>query len=145
MKNHQTIVVLENVLANSYALLIKTQNYHWNVAGENFKSLHELFEVQYNDLFESVDLIAERLRALGHKVDASFDAFAKLSAGKKANKNAASAEMIKDLINDNEALVKVLKAGIKTAQDENDEGTADIFITRIKALEKAVWMLEASQ
>jgi starvation-inducible DNA-binding protein len=144
MKNHQTIQVLEKVLADSYVLLLKTQNYHWNVVGENFKALHELFNAQYDEIFVAVDELAERIRALGLKVDGTFENFSKLSKIKSGDKNADAKTMIKDLANDHEALSKTLKEGIKTAQAEGDEGTADIFINREKAHEKALWMLQSS-
>ena len=69
MKNHQTLTILEKVLADSYALMLKTQNYHWNVVAENFKSLHEMFGAQYEELFTALDEIAERIRSLGSKVE----------------------------------------------------------------------------
>jgi len=145
MKNHKTVQALEELLANTYVLLIKTQNYHWNVEGPNFKSLHELFEIQYNDLFASVDEIAERVRALGTKVDASFENFSKLSKIKKGEKSLDASAMISDLVASNDVIVKSLEAGIKTAQDEGDEGTADLFIQRLKVHEKAIWMLQSSK
>lgn len=145
MKNHKTLATLEELLANSYALLLKTQNYHWNVVGTNFKALHELFELQYNDLFAAIDEIAERMRALGARVDGSFENFSKLTKIKSGNKNADAIRMIEDLISDHETLAKDLKAGIKTAQGEEDEATADLFITRVQAHEKAAWMLQSSR
>lgn len=145
MKNNKTVETLEVVLASSYALMLKTQNYHWNVVGENFKPLHELFQIQYEELFEVVDLIAERIRALGSKVSGSFDAFSESSLIKKADNNLDSKAMISDLISSHEALVKVLKEGIKTSQAEEDEATADIFIGRIQAHEKSIWMLRSSR
>jgi len=145
MKNHKTLQALEELLANTYALLIKTQNYHWNVEGANFKGLHELFEMQYNDLFTSIDEIAERIRALGTKVDAGFDSFSNSSKIKKGDKNLDASAMIDDLVSSNDLVVKSLEAGIKTAQDEEDEGTADLFIQRLKVHEKAIWMLQSSK
>ena len=145
MKNHKTLQALEELLANTYVLLIKTQNYHWNVEGPNFKALHELFEMQYNDLFTSIDEIAERVRALGTKVDASFENFSKLSKIKKGEKSIDASAMISDLVASNDVIVKSLEAGIKTAQDEEDEGTADLFIQRLKVHEKAIWMLQSSK
>jgi starvation-inducible DNA-binding protein len=145
MKNHQTLEALEKILANSYALSLKTQNYHWNVVGENFKSLHEMFEAQYNDLAAANDEIAERIRALGSKVEGTFENFQKLSKIKSGNKNFKKSEMIQDLISSNESLVEDLREGIKVAQVEGDEATADIFIGRAQVHEKAIWMLIASQ
>ena len=144
MKNHQTLENLEKVLANSYALVLKTQNYHWNVVGENFKTLHELFGAQYEEMANAIDEIAERIRALGSKVEGTFENFAKISKIKNANKNFKSSEMLQDLVSSHEILIEQLKIAIKTAQEEGDEATADIFIGRTQVHQKAVWMLESS-
>ena len=145
MKNHHTLANLQKFLANSYVLLLKTQNYHWNVVGQNFKPLHDLFQVQYEDLFSAIDEIAERIRSLGAKVDGSFENFLHLASLKKANCKANASEMLLDLIADNETIIKQLHNFIKTAQEEQDEATADIFIQRAKVHEKALWMLVSSQ
>ncbi len=144
MSNHKTVEVLNNVLANSYALALKTQNYHWNVVGPNFKSLHELFEEQYDDVFEAIDDIAERIRALGPKVEGTFENFQTLTQFKNGDKDLSDKDMVRDLIEDHEALVKELKEGIVTSQSEEDEATADMFIERIQIHEKAIWMLQSS-
>lgn len=144
MKNHQTLEALQKALSSSYLLMLKTQNYHWNVVGENFKSLHEMFQTQYEELFSAIDEIAERIRALGSKVDGTFEYFSKNSNIKNANKNFASQEMLKDLMNDNETIITELHKAIKVAQSENDEVSADIFIERSRVHEKSVWMLQAS-
>ncbi len=145
MKNHQTVQNLEKLLANSYLLSLKTQNYHWNVLGENFKPLHELFGAQYEELVVAIDEVAERMRALGSKVEGTFENFSKLSEIKSGDKNFGKKEMIQDLISGHETIVEALKVAIKVAQDEGDEATADMFIGRIQAHEKAVWMLVSSQ
>ncbi len=145
MKNHQTLEHLEKVLANSYALALKIQNYHWNVVGENFKPLHELFGAQYEEISDAIDEIAERIRALGSKVDGSFENFSKIAQIKSGNKNFKSSEMLKDLVASHELLVDQLKKGVKIAQDEGDEATADMFIGRTQVHEKAIWMLVSSQ
>jgi len=145
MKNHQTVSNLEQSLADSYSLALKTQNYHWNVVGENFKSLHELFGAQYEEISVAIDEIAERIRTLGSKVEGSFENFSKLTKIKSGNKNLSAKEMIKDLILGHELIVESMKSAIKTAQDEGDEASADMFIGRIQAHEKAVWMLTSSQ
>lgn len=144
MKNNQTLESLKKVLANSYALSLKTQNYHWNVEGPNFKSLHELFDVQYNELADAIDVIAERVRALASKVDGTFEDFQSLSKIKSGNKNLKCDAMVKDLIEGHEILVEALKAGTKAAQEEGDEASADIFIGRCQVHEKAIWMLRSS-
>lgn len=143
-KNHQTLESLEKLLANSYVLVLKTQNYHWNVVGENFKSLHELFAAQYEELSAAVDEIAERIRALGSKVDGTFDAFAKNSKIKSGDKNLKAKDMVKDLAQSHEAISDMLKKFIKIAQEEGDEVSADIFIGRLNAHDKAAWMLNSS-
>jgi starvation-inducible DNA-binding protein len=144
MKNHQTLVALDKILADSYILMLKTQNYHWNVVGENFKALHELFQTQYEDLFSAIDEIAERIRALGSKVEGSFEHFKKLSDFRNANKNFHSKDMIQDLLNDHELIAKILREAIKLAQSESDEISADLFIQRAKIHEKNIWMLTSS-
>lgn len=144
MKNHQTLVALDKILADSYILMLKTQNYHWNVVGENFKALHELFQTQYEDLFSAIDEIAERIRALGSKVEGSFEHFKKLSDFRNANKNFHSKDMIQDLLNDHELIAKILREAIKLAQGEGDEISADLFIQRAKIHEKNIWMLTSS-
>jgi starvation-inducible DNA-binding protein len=145
MKNHKTIENLEKALATSYALALKTQNYHWNVTGENFKSLHELFGAQYEELSDAIDEIAERIRTLGSKVEGTFDNFKKLSKVGNGEKSLKSEMMIKDLVSSHKLLVEELKFDIKTAQAEEDEATADLFINRVSVHEKAIWMLESSR
>lgn len=144
MKNHQTAASLEKTLANSYLLQLKLQNYHWNVVGPHFKPLHELFGAQYEELSVSIDEIAERLRGLGAKVEATFEHFQKLSKIKNGDKNLQSDAMIKDLIASHEIVVADLKLGTKAAQEEGDEASADLFIGRTTAHEKAIWMLVSS-
>ena len=135
---------LEMVVANSYVLAVKTQNYHWNVTGPNFKSLHEMFGAQYEDLSAAIDEIAERVRMMGNKIDASFEAFSELSEIKSGNKNFNSVEMLQDLAASHKTLVKMLKSGIVIAQNYHDEATADILITRAEIHDKHIWMIEAS-
>ncbi len=144
MRNNKTVENLEKTLANSYLLALKTQNYHWNVVGENFKSLHELFGSQYEDLSDAIDELAERIRALGSKVDGSFENFQKAGSIKSGDKNLKSSDMIKDLIAGHEVIVSDLKDAVKVAQAGEDESTADMFIGRITIHEKAAWMLSSS-
>lgn len=141
---NEVVKNLEIVLANSYALSLKTQNYHWNVVGANFKPLHEMFAAQYENLSTAIDLIAERIRALGSKVEGTFENFFKLSKIKAADKNLSSEAMLKDLLSSNEILVKFLKEGIVIAQKNSDEATADMLIGRVETHEKAMWMIRVS-
>jgi len=135
---------LETILASTYSLAVKTQNYHWNVVSQNFKPLHELFGAQYSELALAIDEIAERIRALGPKIEASFSAFDSLSKVKNGNKNFSATEMLKDLALSHKIIVKLLQEGIKIAQKQGDEATADLLITRAKEHEKNIWMIESS-
>lgn len=152
MKKSKTIAALEEILASSYALMLKTQNYHWNVEGKNFKSMHELFGEQYEEIFAAIDEIAERIRSLGSKVEASFEGFLKLAENssdkkskvKSGNKDFLAEKMISDLLNDNESLARILRQAVKIAQSEGDEASADLLIERVAIHEKAAWMLKSS-
>lgn len=135
---------LENILATSYGLALKTQNYHWNVTGPNFKSLHELFGLQYEEISLAIDVLAERIRMLGSKVEGTFAHFEKLSSIKAGDKNLDSIAMVKDLVAGNRLLIKMLKEGIDVAEENNDKATADILTTRVEAHDKNAWMLESS-
>lgn len=136
---------LEVTLADTYALYLKTQNYHWHVTGPNFSSLHALFEMQYKELAEAVDVIAERMLTLGYKAPATFKSFESLKTIKDGDSSLDSKKMIEELANDNGRLVKDLNQVLRIAQDNNDEGTVTLIGDRIAAHEKARWMLNASQ
>jgi starvation-inducible DNA-binding protein len=135
---------LKVVLASSYTLMLKTQNYHWNVTGPNFASLHELFGKQYEEMFAANDEIAERIRALGELSPGSLAAFAKLTAVKDAPATPpAYAQMIADLLEGNEALSKLASDLRAFADDAGDTATGDLMNGRIDAHDKAAWMLRA--
>ena len=135
---------LEVSLADTYALYLKTQNYHWHVKGPQFKSLHELFEMQYKELAEAVDLVAERLLIMGHNAPATFSELNQLKTIKDGNSSLSANQMVTELAADNKSLVNDLNQAIKIAQDNNDEGTVAMLSERIAAHEKAHWMLAAS-
>ncbi|ADE30370.1 Dps family protein [Rickettsia prowazekii] len=139
----QLVKALEQILADSYVLYFKTQNYHWNVEGAEFRSLHLLFEEQYKDLAESLDEIAERIRSLGTKVPI-FSNLIKLASIDGTNPSATANEMLKSLIKDQDIIRETLYNGLKVAQEERDECTADMIIGRIKVHEKNRWMLKSS-
>jgi starvation-inducible DNA-binding protein len=130
---------LQKLLASSYSLYLKTQNYHWNVEGKDFFSLHQLFEQQYQDLFAAVDLIAERIRALGSKAYGSYGKFSKISVVKDGDENLSSKEMIEDLLDDNKKIVKVLNEAVES--NGHDEATLTILSDRLEIHEKNSWML----
>ena len=144
MTNKNTIDSLKIVLSDSYVLYLKTQNYHWNVTGPYFKSLHLMFEEQYNDLFTAVDLIAERIRALGEKAPGSFAIYSKLTNIEEGNENTDSDYMVKDLANDQDIIVKTLTNALKEAQAVTDEVTVGILTDRIEIHQKNSWMLKSS-
>lgn len=137
---------MKAVLADNYTLYLKTQNYHWNVSGPNFKNLHDLFMLQYTDLFNANDLIAERILALGSKAPGSFKSFLKLASiseaddGGKTNAN----QMVKDLIGDQAKIIKTITSALKEAQKVSDEATIGMLVERITLHEKNAWMLKSS-
>ena len=135
---------LYNVLAESYALQLKTLNYHWNVEGAQFKALHDLFEEQYRELIEANDDIAERIRALGFRVDASMSAFAKASNQTPPDSNATDEAMLADLFDSHTALVGTIKMAMELAEQADDQFSVDMMVERTGAHEKAAWMLRSS-
>lgn len=139
-----TTKALQTVLSNSYALYLKTQNYHWNVTGHQFNTLHLLFGSQYEDLAMAIDEIAERIRALDELVPANFDIFGENARIKNGNEKASASQMAKDLYEDNQKLSQILNESLKEIQKEGDEATADLLIGRIKIHDKNAWMLKNS-
>lgn len=144
MTNQNVINALKSALADSYVLYIKTQNYHWNVTGPNFKSLHLMFEEQYNDLFAAVDIIAERIRALGEKAPGTYAKYIELTSLKEGDENSDANAMVKDLAHDQDSIVKTLTHVLKQAQEIGDEVTAGIVTDRVEVHQKNAWMLKSS-
>ena len=135
---------LSRVLADTYTLYLKTQNFHWNVTGPHFGPLHSLFEQQYDELRLAADEIAERIRALGHFAPGSFAQFAELKSIPEAPANPPKAdEMIRQLTGDNEALSRVARSVQTTAENAGDEVTIGMMVDRMSVHEKAAWMLRA--
>ena len=135
---------LKKVLADTYAVYLKTQNYHWNVTGPFFSYLHELFEEQYTDLAEAVDEIAERIRALGVLAPGGFKAFSALTSIEDAAEKLTSEQMLNDLIKDHNNIVKSLKLCMDAASSEKDEVTVGMMTERLEKHEKYLWMLKSS-
>ena len=135
---------LSVLLADTYAIYLKTQNYHWHVKGPQFKSLHELFEVQYRELAEAVDEVAERLLIMGYKAPATFKEYELLKTIKDGNSNLTANQMVSELANDHGTLVRDLNNAMSLAQKMKDEGTVNLLANHISAHEKARWMLSAS-
>jgi starvation-inducible DNA-binding protein len=134
---------LKVVLADSYSLYLKTQNYHWNITGPNFISLHKLFEKQYDDLFKAIDVIAELIRGLGEKAPGSFEEFIQLATIKAGNKDASAQDMLNDLINDQDNIEKSLIAALKAAQSVDDEVVFGYMVERLTFHRKAKWLLKS--
>ncbi len=131
------------MLANAYATYLKTQNFHWNVIGSDFFALHLMFEKQYTELSQEVDEIAERIRALGFSVDASFSGFSKLTdvAQEKSVRNPK--EMLKSLVKAHETVICQAREITPVAEKENDQGTLDMLGRLLGAHEKTSWMLRS--
>lgn len=144
MSNKPVADALKRALADTYNLMLKTQNYHWNVEGPNFRGLHLLFEEQYNELFPAIDIIAERIRALGEKAPGSGTEFAKLSKLAEGRADVDSDEMLKDLYDSNQIVIAGLKKGIAAGEKAGDDASVDLFTQRMAAHEKASWMLKSS-
>ena len=134
---------LGHLLADTYLLTLKTQNFHWNVTGPMFQSLHLLFESQYNELAAANDMIAERIRALKAQAPASFCHFLKLTSLKEENGVPDWKEMITQLVKDHETIVQHTYTILEKAQEAKDEGTMDMLIERIREHEKTAWMLRS--
>jgi len=134
---------LGQVLADTYALYAKTHAYHWNVTGPQFPSLHAMFEEQYTALWEALDDVAERMRALGAFAPGPEDV-AKRAQIVADNGQAGARQMVLNLLSGHETLAKTLHRGIRLAADAGDEGTADLLTDRLRYSEKAAWMLRAT-
>ena len=134
---------LSALLASSYMLYVKTQNYHWNVTGPMFTTLHTLFETQYTELAAANDEIAERIRALGAFAPGSLAEFSKLSVVKEASGRPSATEMIADLVDGQKALAAAAHRAIDAAEKVGDQATADLGTRRVDVHEKNAWMLRS--
>ncbi len=134
---------LSHLLADSYTLYLKTHNYHWNVTGPMFNTLHLMFEAQYTELALAVDLVAERIRALGIYAPGSYKAFAKLSSVEESEKVPSATDMIADLVKGQETVVRTARKIFPLANKADDEATCDLLTQRIQLHEKTAWMLRS--
>jgi starvation-inducible DNA-binding protein len=135
--------VMANLLADTYSLYLKTHNFHWNVIGPMFNTLHVMFETQYNELAIAVDLLAERIRALGFIAPGSYSEFMKLSKVKESQGDLVADAMIKDLIQSHEMLIKTARNVFDIAELANDQVSIDLVTQRLQIHEKTVWMLRS--
>ena len=134
---------LSKVLADTYTLYLKTHNYHWNVRGPMFHSLHTMFEQQYTELALAVDEVAERIRALGELAPGSYSEFAKLASIPEGNSRNDAQAMIRELVEGQEAVVRTCRALFPAVDEANDEPTHDLLTTRMQTHEKNAWMLRS--
>ncbi len=135
---------LSHLLADSYTLYLKTHNYHWNVTGPMFQTLHLMFEAQYTELALAVDLIAERIRALGFPAPGSYHEFAKLTSIKEEGDGVPNAnEMIRRLVEGQEAVTRTARSLFPIVDKVSDEPTADLLTQRMQLHEKNAWMLRS--
>ena len=134
---------LSRLLADTYSLYLKTHNFHWNVTGPMFQTLHLMFETQYNELALAVDLIAERIRALGYPAPGSYADYAKLSSIQDAKGVPGAKKMIAELVAGQEAVARTARSVFPLAEKANDEPTADLLTQRLQIHEKTAWMLRS--
>lgn len=135
---------LSRLLADTYTLYLKTHNYHWNVEGPLFNTLHLMFETQYSELALAVDQIAERIRALGFRAPGSYREFSELATVQDAKGGPTTAlEMIEQLANDQAAVVRTARQVFPLVDEAHDEPSADLLTQRMQVHEKTAWMLRA--
>ena len=134
---------LSRLLADTYTLYLKTHNFHWNVTGPMFQTLHLMFETQYNELALAVDLIAERIRALGYPAPGTYGEFSKLTSIKEPEGVPAAEDMIRELVAGQEAVVKTARSVFPLVDKVNDEPSADLLTQRMQVHEKTAWMLRS--
>lgn len=134
---------LSRLLADTYTLYLKTHNFHWNVTGPMFQTLHLMFEQEYNELALAVDLIAERIRALGFPAPGTYKGFSKLSSIKESEDALNALDMIKQLVEDQEAVVRTARSVFPLVDKVNDEPSADLLTQRMQVHEKNAWMLRS--
>ncbi|MBE9069552.1 DNA starvation/stationary phase protection protein [Leptolyngbya cf. ectocarpi LEGE 11479] len=134
---------LARTLADTYTLYLKTHNFHWNVTGPMFQTLHLMFEGQYNELALAVDAIAERIRALGFPAPGTYSEYAKLSSISETEGVPTADEMIALLVEGQEAVARTARTVFAVADEANDEPTADLLTQRLQIHEKNAWMLRS--
>jgi len=134
---------LSKLLADTYTLYLKTHNFHWNVTGPMFQTLHLMFEQQYNELALAVDLIAERIRALGFPAPATYKEFLQLSSIKEDDAVPTADEMIRLLVEGQESVVRTARSVFPVVERVSDEPTADLLTQRMQVHEKTAWMLRS--
>ena len=134
---------LAKLLADTYTLYLKTHNFHWNVKGPMFQTLHLMFEQHYTELAMAVDLVAERIRALGHPAPGTYSAYAKLSSIPETDGVPQALDMVKLLVEGHEAVIRTARNVVSLAEETKDQATADLGTQRLQLHEKTAWMLRS--
>ncbi len=134
---------LSKLLADSYTLYLKTHNYHWNVTGPEFRTLHLMFEEEYTELATAVDVLAERIRALGFPAPGTYKAYAKLSSIQEEDDIPAAQDMIRNLVKAHETVIRTARSVLPVAADAHDETTVGVLGDRLDIHEKTAWMLRS--
>ena len=138
-----TVEGLSRLLADTYSLYLKTHNFHWNVTGPMFQTLHLMFETHYDEMAIAVDDIAERIRSLGEFAPASYSRYAELTEVKEENGVPKAEDMIKQLVADHETVIRTARSIFPIAEASSDESTADLLTQRMQIHEKTAWMLRS--
>src|SRR5919107_1711242 len=134
---------LSHLLADTFTLYLKTHNFHWNVTGPMFRTLHVMFEEQYNELWTANDVIAERIRSLGVFAPATFKEFSSLASIKEEDGVPAAMQMVRQLVDGHEAAARTARGVLETSENANDAPTADLLTERLQVHEKTAWMLRS--
>ncbi len=134
---------LSQLLADSFILYLKTHNFHWNVEGPMFNTLHQMFMAQYTELWNALDLIAERIRSLGFYAPGSYKKYSALSTISEAEENIPAMQMIKQLLEGHEAVAKAIRGIYPVAEAGSDEASLDLLTQRLQLHEKTAWMLRS--
>jgi starvation-inducible DNA-binding protein len=134
---------LSHLLADTFTLYLKTHNFHWNVTGPMFRTLHVMFEEQYNELWTATDLIAERIRSLGVFAPATFKEFSRLATIKEEDGVPQALQMVRQLVDGHETAARTARSVLTTAEGASDAPTADLLTERLQVHEKTAWMLRS--
>jgi starvation-inducible DNA-binding protein len=141
--NDRVVSALSKLLADTYTLYLKTHNYHWNVTGPMFNTLHTLFETEYTEYALAVDEIAERIRAVGARAPGSYSEFTEIASVKEDRGSPPAMEMMGNLVADQQAVVASARKVVEAAETAGDQATADLGVRRIQIHEKNAWMLRS--
>jgi starvation-inducible DNA-binding protein len=134
---------LSTLLADSYTLYLMTHNFHWNVTGPDFNSLHQMFMSQYTEQWAALNLIAERIRALGHPAPGTYKEFARLGSIKEVDGVPKATDMVRHLVAAQEVTARTARQVFPLANSANDQPTADLLSQRLEVHEKTAWMLRS--